>query len=148
MTLKHLIDTCADTYANIMSSKASKEIYCRGSPLRTSVSDMKYTITVFLSYDHGEITTAQRSWRKLQSARSSFMADRRHLVTRRRRLPNFCDASRRSADSAAPHCPLFFTVPKFGSSIIVSEIRRMIFKKRDVVCAKIIKYLNALRDIT
>jgi len=60
VTLKYLIDTCANAYANITCSKASKEIYCHGSPLRTSVSDMKYTITVFLSYDHGEIMTAQR----------------------------------------------------------------------------------------
>jgi len=58
----------------------------------------------FLSYDHSEITTAAMR-RKLQSARPSFMADSRHLVTlrrhhrrrrRRRRRPNFCNASCRS----------------------------------------------------
>lgn len=67
------------------------------------------------------------AWRKLRSARSSFMADRRHLVTRRRRrLRNFCDASpiRRSPLSFLRSLNLSIRV---ASSIIVSEIRYMIF---------------------
>lgn len=66
----------------------------------------------FLSYDHGEITTAATR-RKLQSARPSFMADSRHLVTLRRHRRRLRRRRPKLLQRIVPLPIVLFTAPKF-----------------------------------
>lgn len=99
----------------------------------------------FLSYDHGEITTAATR-RKLQSTRPSFMADRRHLVTSASSSSSSSSSSPKLLQRVAPLSIVLFTAPKFVNpspirlSCVKSAGRHLKVKSGTRIVVKITRY--------